>query len=214
MTQGPMTEGPMTEGLRERKKRETRRLISDTATRLFLERGFEQVTVVEVARVSGVAEKTVYNYFPTKESLLLDREDGWTAAITHALGPDGPAGSPVAAAVAVIDRQLAIMYQDKDTDLEPGSVRQVAELIQRTPALRAANIEMTARVAAAAAAALAARAGVDPGDPEPQITAEAIIGLWRVQFRSMARHAAAGPQIREKVMADVRRAAAVLENGL
>jgi AcrR family transcriptional regulator len=61
--------------LREDKKRQMRRQLSDTATRMFLERGFDGVRVAEVARACGVSEKTVFNYFPTKEALLLDRRD-------------------------------------------------------------------------------------------------------------------------------------------
>ena len=66
---------PSDEGLRERKKRLMRQLISDTATAMFLERGFDEVRVAEVAAACDVSEKTVYNYFPTKESLILDREE-------------------------------------------------------------------------------------------------------------------------------------------
>ncbi|SRR5713101_2451881 len=61
-------------GLRERKKALTRQLIADTAARLFAERGYENVAVSDVAREADVAEQTVYNYFPTKEQLVTDRE--------------------------------------------------------------------------------------------------------------------------------------------
>src|SRR5208283_4204051 len=61
------------EGLRERKKRLMRQRLSDTATEMFMERGFDGVRVAEVAAACGVSEKTVFNYFPTKESLVLDR---------------------------------------------------------------------------------------------------------------------------------------------
>ena len=61
-------------GLRERKKARTRRLIADTAARLFSERGYEHVAVSDVAREAEVAEQTVYNYFRTKEQLVTDRE--------------------------------------------------------------------------------------------------------------------------------------------
>ncbi|MEU3602014.1 TetR/AcrR family transcriptional regulator [Streptomyces sp. NPDC006798] len=65
----------MDEGLRERKKRRTRQHISDTATGLFLERGFDAVTIAEVAELAEVSVNTVYNYFATKEDLFLDRGD-------------------------------------------------------------------------------------------------------------------------------------------
>ncbi|TJZ46027.1 TetR/AcrR family transcriptional regulator [Streptomyces piniterrae] len=63
----------MAEGLRERKKRQTRQYISDMATGLFLERGFDAVTIAEIAEASDVSVNTVYNYFPAKEDLFLDR---------------------------------------------------------------------------------------------------------------------------------------------
>lgn len=66
----------MAEGLRERKKRETRQRISDIATGLFLERGFMDVTIADVAEAADVSVNTVYNYFATKEDLFLDRSKG------------------------------------------------------------------------------------------------------------------------------------------
>ena len=63
------------EGLRERKRRLTRQLISDAATVMFAIHGFDNVRVAEVADRVGVSEKTIYNYFPTKESLVLDSAD-------------------------------------------------------------------------------------------------------------------------------------------
>ena len=61
------------QGLRERKKRATRQLIADIATGLFIQRGFDEVTVAEIAEAAGVSKMTVFNYFPRKEDLFLDR---------------------------------------------------------------------------------------------------------------------------------------------
>ncbi|MEJ8637483.1 TetR/AcrR family transcriptional regulator [Streptomyces sp. NPDC006475] len=66
----------MAEGLRERKKRQTRQHISDVATGLFLQRGFDAVTIAEIAEAADVSVNTVYNYFPAKEELFLDRSRG------------------------------------------------------------------------------------------------------------------------------------------
>ena len=62
-------------GLREQKKARTRRLIADTAARLFAERGYENVAVSDIAREAEVSEQTVYNYFRTKEQLVTDRDE-------------------------------------------------------------------------------------------------------------------------------------------
>src|SRR5262245_49663322 len=85
-------------GLRERKKALTRQAISDVATRLFMERGFEAVTVAEVAEAAGVSIKTVFNYFGSKEELFLDREAEVRAAIVAAV-TERPAGTSVTAAL-------------------------------------------------------------------------------------------------------------------
>ncbi|MFI6641198.1 TetR/AcrR family transcriptional regulator [Streptomyces sp. NPDC050504] len=66
----------MAEGLRERKKRQTKQRISDIATGLFLEHGFVTVTIAEIADAADVSVNTVYNYFPAKEDLFLDRMEG------------------------------------------------------------------------------------------------------------------------------------------
>ena len=60
---------------RESKKRETRQRISDAATELFFARGFEAVTLDEIAVAAKVSKMTVFNYFPRKEDLMLDRQD-------------------------------------------------------------------------------------------------------------------------------------------
>ncbi|MEV4570719.1 TetR family transcriptional regulator [Nonomuraea sp. NPDC049419] len=78
-------------GLREQKKRETRQAISDHATQLFLERGFDRTTIADIAAAARVAKMTVTNYFPRKEDLALDHHEEFVAgpAATLARRPDG-----------------------------------------------------------------------------------------------------------------------------
>jgi AcrR family transcriptional regulator len=76
-------------GRRERKKQQTRQLISDVATGLFMERGFDHVTVAEVAKAADVAVQTVFNHFPTKEDLLFD-EDAWWLGPVRAIREADP----------------------------------------------------------------------------------------------------------------------------
>ncbi|WP_275294936.1 TetR/AcrR family transcriptional regulator [Amycolatopsis sp. La24] len=84
-------------GLREAKKQETRQLISDHATRLFLEQGFEETTIAQVAAAARVAKKTVTNYFARKEDLVLDHQDEFVATLAAAVWAREPGESALAA---------------------------------------------------------------------------------------------------------------------
>jgi AcrR family transcriptional regulator len=210
-------DGSVIEGLRERKKRLMREQLSDTAARMFMERGFDGLRVAEVAQACGVSEKTVFNYFPTKEALLLDRLEPTMAALRSGLADQ--AVPPVAAALHILDGELDAMTAAGDADPAGWAAghRRFGDLIDAAPSLRAYRTDMMDRFAAVAAEVLAARAGIAVDDPEPQIAAAALLGLWRVQFQSLRRHLAeeaSVPQIRERVRADVQRAARVVEDGL
>ena len=85
-------------GLREWKKRESRRRIADVASGLFIERGFDNVTIAEVAEAANVARMTVFNYFPRKEDLFLDRHADLVDDLRRAIR-DRESGESVVAAV-------------------------------------------------------------------------------------------------------------------
>ncbi|MGC1184589.1 MAG: TetR family transcriptional regulator [Candidatus Dormiibacterota bacterium] len=214
----PFDELDETEGLRERKKRQTRQLISDTATELFLERGFHQVRVAEVAEACGVSEKTVFNYFPTKESLVLDEEREMAAEVRRALAPNSSGKSLVNGAVEVIlenVRDLFAHLAQEEHALD--HTRRFIEMIDTTPELRAAQRDVMERLVQVAAQALAQRARVNPEDPEPQMAATTLIGLWKVSLRATKRHMEQGlpaDQARDAVIADVRRAGRLIHTGL
>ncbi|WP_350276117.1 TetR family transcriptional regulator [Kribbella sp. HUAS MG21] len=84
-------------GLRELKKQETRQLISDHATRLFIAQGFEQTTIAEIATAARVAKKTVTNYFARKEDLALDHQDAFVATLAETVAARSPGESALAA---------------------------------------------------------------------------------------------------------------------
>jgi AcrR family transcriptional regulator len=210
-----------TDGLRERKKLMTRQLISDTAFEMFLEYGFDEVRVTEVAAACGVSEKTVYNYFPTKESMILDREEAMADGISRALGPAAQDISPIDAIVDLIAEDVRHTYSMWDQEPAPKFdvtvIQRFAELLSETPALRAALQEMMHRLVEVAARAMATRAGMDPEDPEPQISAEALVGLWRIALISMRRHSDGkrpASEIPDLVLHDVHRASRLLTTGL
>lgn len=72
-------------GLRGRKKQRTRKAIADAALALFLERGFDDVTLAEIADVAEVSVKTILNHFGSKEEVMLDEERAVEARLTGAL---------------------------------------------------------------------------------------------------------------------------------
>jgi AcrR family transcriptional regulator len=207
------------EGLRERKKRLTRQQLSDTATEMFLDRGFEAVRVAEIAQACGVSEKTVFNYFPTKESLILDRLEATVAALRAGLADTGVA--PLDAALRILDQELTAMTSwlasQDDPALAGAQVRRFGDLIEATPSLRAHQSDMMDRFVAVAAGVLAGRAGLSADDPEPQIAATALLGLWRIQFRGLSRYldgTRSPARLHQDVTADVRRAARLISDGL
>jgi hypothetical protein len=125
----------------------------------------------------------------------------------------------VEAVVAVIVAELRRFFESwsQDGPYDPAMIRRFGELVGRTPALRAAQQEQMDRMVQVAAEAMAARAGVNPEDPEPQIAANAILGLWRVLYRGLFRYATAEhtpAEVRDAVTADVRRAARLIDTGL
>ncbi|WP_113700830.1 TetR/AcrR family transcriptional regulator, partial [Nonomuraea lactucae] len=86
-----------TVGLREQKKRETRQAISDHATQLFLERGFDRTTIADIAAAARVAKMTVTNYFPRKEDLALDHHEEFVASLAATVAERLPGESALAA---------------------------------------------------------------------------------------------------------------------
>ena len=213
------TAGAPAAGLRERKKRQTRQQLTDTATEMFLARGFDAVRVAEIAEACGVSEKTVFNYFPTKEALVLDLPDASIAALRAALSdPDVP---PVEAALRVLAGELSAMTSWLDTQDDPAAasegIQRFNALVESTPSLRAYQRDMRDMLVTVAAETLAARAGVSPDDPEPLITATVLLGLWRIQFAALRRNLdgkRSPDQVRKAVTAEVRRAAELIESGL
>src|SRR5580658_7763788 len=206
-------------GLRERKKRLRRPQLTDTATRMFMDRGFDAVRVTEIAEACGVSEKTVFNYFPTKESLILDRLEATMASLKSGLAQPGV--EPAAAALRILDDELTAMtsWLAAQDDLAQASaaIRRFGTLIQAAPSLRAHQSDMMDQFVAVAAEILAGQAGLSPDDPEPQIAATALLGLWRIQFQALSKYldgTRTPAQVHQAVSAEVNRAAQVIEHGL
>ncbi|NBD13059.1 MULTISPECIES: TetR family transcriptional regulator [Corallococcus] len=171
------------EGLRERKKRATRQLISNIATKLFTERGFEHVTIDDVAAASNVSKMTVFNYFPRKEDLFFDRSDEAQTLVRDALASRGRR-SPVAALRALVhelvEQQHAFV---KVTPVVSGFWKVVAD----SPALRAYTRELTEELERDIGRLLAESVGAPVGDPIARLVAALLVGAYRVAFREALR---------------------------
>ncbi len=139
-----------TVGLRARRKHENRELIAATAARLFAERGYENVAVIDVARAAEVSEQTVYNHFPTKEHLVLDRDEELRDRLVDRIRNRPPGSSPAAAI-----RPDALGWVDAVATMSRDEVRGgLGYLGVNSPAVRRLSLAMTDRHADAIAAAL------------------------------------------------------------
>jgi AcrR family transcriptional regulator len=148
-----------TEGLRARKKRRTRQAISDAAIALILDRGFDKVSVADIAAAAEISKPTLFAYFPTKEDLVLDRIDDHRDEAARVVAQRGD--QPPLAALHAHHRAL-LDARDPVTGLcdEPDSVR-LREIIYGTPSLAAHLLRYAARSERALADALVRTAGVD-----------------------------------------------------
>lgn len=122
----------METGRRERKKQQTRQAISDVATTLFLERGFDAVTVAEVARAADVAVQTVFNHFPAKEDLFFD-EPGWWTGPARSIR-EAPAGADP---VNVLEASYLAETRERFEVGHLATWKQFVRTIESSPALLA-----------------------------------------------------------------------------
>ncbi|MGW6648524.1 TetR family transcriptional regulator [Streptomyces sp. CB02130] len=139
-------------GRRERKKAATRQKIADTALRLFLERGYDDVGIRDVAAEADVAVTTLFSHFPAKEALVFERDQGFEHGLVRAVADRAPGERLIPAL-----RQEIHALVRHCTAPEAAPVR---SLIMSSPALREYEQSMRLRHADALAAAIAAGLGV------------------------------------------------------
>lgn len=159
-------DGGMAEGLRERKKRQVRQHISDLATGLFLERGFVAVTVAEIAELADVSVNTIYNYFPAKEDLFLDRMTGVTQRVARFVrGRDK--GESAAEAVLRELRSLAVSVSP-ELGLMDGFA-DFMRVIEEAPTLQARLGRLQRELLDAVVTTLREETGAPADDPLPDL---------------------------------------------
>jgi AcrR family transcriptional regulator len=203
-------------GLREQKKRDTRQHISDVATEMFLKQGFDSVRVSDVAEACGVSEKTVFNYFPTKESLALDQIEPMTERLRAVLGP-GATKPPVEATVDLARETIENLIGN---GLGDGDIKQMIQpfiaMIESTPALAAARDGATKLLTDVAAESLAERYGRDASDADIHVASVALVGFWDSSRMRAVHHAREGKspaEIRKLTRKDLSAAAKLLHQG-
>jgi AcrR family transcriptional regulator len=183
-------------GLRELKKEQTRRLIADTAWRLFADRGFDKVTVAEIARQAQVAEATVFNYFDSKEELFYSRLEAFWAQLIEAVA-DRPSGEP---ALTAFQRALlsegGLLAQAEAGHAEAlDRLQTINRVIDQSPALQAREQQALSASADALAALLTADTGAPPGDLRPQVAANALMGAHRALIAHVRRRVLSGDNL-------------------
>ncbi|MDN3356191.1 TetR/AcrR family transcriptional regulator [Actinomadura sp. DC4] len=200
--------------LRERKKRETRERIADVAMGLFMLRGFDRVTVAEVADAAGVSVNTVFNYFRTKEDLFFDRQE----AAVESLGRVVAARAPGESAVEAVRRDFEAALDQRDwrygiTGGAPDFFRMVTE----SPALSTRIREMGALREEYLARVLAEETDAGPDDPTPRLVAAQLVALTRTVSEEFLRRRLAGERVETAVpaaRAAAGRAFDLLESGV
>jgi AcrR family transcriptional regulator len=194
-------------GLREAKKLRTRREIADRAMQLFAERGFDRVTVAEVAAAADVSEKTVYNYFPTKEDLFFDEVPAREAALVAAIRGRLEGESILSALRRLQDGECPRLCS-------PGFAT-FARIIEESRALQAKELEVMVRFAQVLAEAIHAELAIDERDA--RIAAGLLVSVHWQLFSAARKQALAGkhgPAAIRRLRGDLERAHQMLERGL
>ncbi len=205
----------MTGGLRERKKAQTRELIAETARRLFAERGFERVTVADVARAADVSQQTVFNYFPTKEDLVYWRLESFEQQLLDTIRSRAPGESVLAAFTRFVFAPRGMLG-----DVNAKAREELAALtrtITESPSLLAREQQIFAGYITALAGLIAEQEHAAADDLRPWVVANAMMGVHqavvdyaRAQIVAGARH----PELADEIRAVAQRALALLESGL
>lgn len=159
--------------LRDAHKSRTRRAIEDAAWALFAERGYDGVTLAEVAEAAGVGLRTVFRYFPRKDLLLDGDEVEMRAAVAAALAVV-PTGTPLSVMLRHAARE-AVCARSLDCERE----RLRAALARTTPAIAARELTRDAERTALLASELTRRLGAGPEDLRPAVLAGAVTGAIR-----------------------------------
>jgi AcrR family transcriptional regulator len=200
----------MPEGLRERKKLQTRRQIAEIARRRFSEDGFERVTVAEIAREAQVSEKTVFNYFPTKEDLVYWRLESFEQELLGTIRDRAEGESVLEAFGRFVSAPRGMLGDDVDEETRE-QLAALTRTIANSPALLARERQIFEGYTRSLAEVI-------PGEGiEPWVVANALMGVHRALVDYARRRILEGarhPQLADEIRAEAGRALALLDRGL
>ena len=175
----------MPTGLRERKKQQTRQEISDIATAMFAQHGFEAVTIAQVAAAAGVAKMTVTNYFARKEDLVFDRAETVIGHLADVVAARKPGESMLSA----IRRDYAVAVARADVTLGLSSLA-FAQMVAASPVLTTRELEMLLLRERALGDEIAAETGTD--GPPQRLAAALLASVHRVLYAEARQRSLAG----------------------
>lgn len=200
-------------GLRERRRQQTRAAIIEAAAELFAERGFDAVSVVEIAQRAGVVEKTVFNHFPVKEGLVFEADPPMRAALLAAVR-SRPAGESVSAAAGTF---VVRAMSGLGTPEAAAGVAEMARIIRGSRTLQVREREILGELTAALAELVAEETQAEAGELAPWLAAHAVLGLYAALLelaRDRVLAGSCGPELAAELRARGERGLALVQFGL
>jgi AcrR family transcriptional regulator len=177
-------------GLRESKKARTRLAISDVATRLFAEHGFEQVTVAQIAAAADVSVKTVFNYFASKEDLFFDRADELLAGLLETIAAR-PAGMTIGGALHELLTENRVPFPGMGWGAlrNPEGYAHIRSFVateHASPALRARRLVIAEAWTAEVQRTIAADLGLEAADARVAAFAAMVMATMALRDRTLS----------------------------
>jgi len=191
----------VTVGMRERKRAETHARIQTEAMRLFLERGFDAVTLDDIAAAADVSRRSLFHYFESKEEIVFSTKAEFPRLVVEAIGRR-PDDEPL---IDIVENAMIEMARQHI----PSQTRNYARLIRDTPALRAGDQAKYEYVERLSANALAAKKGLPENDIACRVIAATAIGIIKLAVEAWL--AKGGPKLEVSIKAafDALRKAAI-----
>lgn len=189
--------------LRERNKARARAEIADAALRLFMDRGFDGVTVEEIVSAAGVSRRTFFRYFESKEDALLAEYPELNARLGDALAITGDLNA--------VDAIRAGLHTMADWYIEQSDAVLARSKVIREKSMNvgARNLELLSQWERNVAEAIADRLGADAGDLVPRAAAAMIVGAFRAALTEWVKS-----QCRQDLHALIDQSLDLIEHGL